>query len=140
MQDNGIKPEAEAFDAGMVNYLKYLVQKGVVQPPYYANLILGNISSAQADLLHIGIMIRDLPGNTLCSLGGIGDRQLPVNSLAISMGYGVRVGLEDNLWYDAGRTRSARNIDLLERVHVIAQANQRPVMKPAQLRQMLGLA
>lgn len=140
MQDNGIKPEAEAFDAGMVNYLKYLVQKRVVQPPYYANLILGNISSAQADLLHIGIMIRDLPDNTLCSLGGIGDRQLPVNSLAISMGYGVRVGLEDNLWYDAGRTRSARNIDLLERVHVIAQANQRPVMKPAQLRQMLRLA
>ena len=85
-------------------------------------------------------MIRDLPDNTLCSLGGIGDRQLPVNSLAISMGYGVRVGLEDNLWYDAGRTRSARNIDLLERVHVIAQANQRPVMKPAQLRQMLRLA
>ncbi|MCI0499086.1 MAG: 3-keto-5-aminohexanoate cleavage protein [Planctomycetales bacterium] len=139
MQDKGIKPEAEAFDAGMINYLKYLIKKQLMNPPYYVNLILGNVACAQADLLHAGVMINDLPDDSYCSMGGIGNRQLQVNSMAISMGFGVRVGLEDNIWYDKDNTRPARNIDLLERVHLIAAANQRRVMKPAQLRALLKL-
>ena len=139
MQDKGIKPEHEAFDAGMVNYLKYLVTKKLVTPPYYVNLILGNIACAQADLLHAGVMVNDLPEKTFCSMGGIGNYQLQTNSMAISMGFGVRVGLEDNIWYDRKRTTPARNIELLNRVHLIAQANQRRVMGPVELRKLLKL-
>ena len=40
------RPELEAFDLGMINYAKYLIRKGWVQPPYYFNLILGNIACA----------------------------------------------------------------------------------------------
>ena len=42
-------------------------------------------------------MIRDLPERCLWSLAGIGDSQLPMKSIAIAMGGGVRVGLEDNI-------------------------------------------
>jgi 3-keto-5-aminohexanoate cleavage enzyme len=139
MQDKGIKPEAEAFDSGMINYLKYLIKKDLIAPPYYINLILGNIACAQADLLHAGVMVNDLPGNSYCSMGAIGNYQLQINSMAISMGFGVRVGLEDNIWYDKKRTKPARNIELLERVHLIAEANQRQVMKPVELRNILKL-
>lgn len=139
MQDKDIKPEAEAFDAGMINYIKYLIKKDLIAPPYYVNLILGNIACAQADLLHAGVMVNDLPENTYCSMGAIGNYQLRINSMAISMGFGIRVGLEDNIWYDKERTKPARNIDLLERVHLIAEANQRQVMKPAELRRILKL-
>ena len=139
MQDKGIKPEAEAFDVGMLNYLKYLINKRIVTQPCYVNLILGNIACAQADLLHAGIMVNDVPDNCLCSLGGIGKYQLPINSMAISMGFGVRVGLEDNIWFDRQQTKPARNIDLLERVHHIAEANQREVMKPTELKSILKL-
>lgn len=136
---NGIKPELEVFDAGMINYGKYLINKGVLTPPFYFSLILGNIACAQADLLHIGIMIRDLPEPSIFSMGGVGDAQLPVNSLAISMGYGVRVGLEDNLWYDRSRTKLASNLDLLLRVKELGRANEREIMKPGELRRILGL-
>jgi uncharacterized protein (DUF849 family) len=139
MQDKAIKPENEAFDAGMINYLKYLIKKNLITPPYYVNLILGNIACAQADLLHAGVLVNDLPEETFCSMGAIGNHQLPINSMAISMGFGVRVGLEDNIWYDNERARPARNIDLLNRVHLIAQANQRQVMKPAELKKVLKL-
>ncbi|MBN1333291.1 MAG: 3-keto-5-aminohexanoate cleavage protein [Synergistales bacterium] len=139
MKERQIKPELEAFDAGMINYAKYLIKKELILPPHYFNLILGNIACAQADLLHAGIMIRDLPPESYWSLGGIGDQQIVMNSVAISIGGGVRVGLEDNYWFDTKRTRLARNIDLLERIHVIAQANERDIMKPADLRQRLGL-
>ena len=139
MKERGIKAELEAFDAGMINYSKYLLKKELISPPHYFNLILGNIACAQADLLHAGIMIRDLPPESYWSLGGIGDQQIVMNSVAISIGGGVRVGMEDNFWFDSARTKLARNMDLLERIHVIAQANERDVMKPADLRQRLGL-
>lgn len=134
-----IRPELEAFDAGMINYAKYLISKDLLRPPYYFNLILGNVACAQADLLHAGIMIRDLPDRSYWSLGGVGDAQITMNSIAISIGGGVRVGLEDTIWYDAGRTRLAENIDLLRRIHAIAEAHGRAIMPPAALRKKLDL-
>ncbi len=139
MRRRGILPELEAFDSGMINYAKYLEGKGLLEPPHYFNLIAGNIACAQADLLHIGIMIRDLPPNSLWSMGGVGDYQLVVNSVAIAAGGGVRVGLEDNIWYDPSRTKLACNIDLVRRIHSLAEANEREIMTPKELRKLLNL-
>lgn len=139
MKSRGILPELEAFDAGMINYAKYLQKKGLLDPPYYFNLIVGNIACAQADLLHVGIMIRDLPDNSFWSIGGIGDAQLAMNSVAIAFGGGVRVGLEDNIWFDTTRTKLATNVELLNRIHNLVEANNRRVMLPAELRKLLKL-
>jgi uncharacterized protein (DUF849 family) len=139
MLDNGIKPELEAFDLGMINYSKYLIKKGWLTSPYYYNLIFGNVACAQASLLSVGVMVNELPGDSVISLGGIGDNQLLINSLAVSMGYGVRVGLEDNIWYDKSRTVLGTNPMLLERIHSIACANEREIMKPSELRAVLKL-
>jgi uncharacterized protein (DUF849 family) len=139
MKDRGIVPELEAFDAGMINYAYYLQRKGLLSPPFYFNLLLGNIACAQADLCHAGIMVRDLPPGSYWSFAGIGDWQLPMNSVAIAVGGGVRVGLEDSIFFDRERTRLATNQDLLERVRRIAEANGRSVMTPGRFREMLGL-
>jgi len=139
MQEEGILAELEAFYTGMINFAKYLESKGLLKPPHYFNLLLGNIACAQADILHAGIMIRDLPQNSYWSMAGIGDAQLMINSLSIAIGGGVRVGLEDNIWYDTSRTRLANNNDLIKRIHIIAEANEREVMKPEEFRQMLNL-
>lgn len=139
MQQRGILAELEAFDAGMINYAKYLIHKGLLTGPHYFNLLLGNIACAQPDLLHLGVMVRDLPENALWSVAGIGDAQLAMNSVAIACGGGVRVGLEDNIWFDRQRTRLARNADLVRRVHTLAEANDRRVMTPATLRSLLDL-
>ncbi|MFC2008824.1 3-keto-5-aminohexanoate cleavage protein [Chloroflexota bacterium] len=139
MLKRGILPELEAFDSGMINYAKYLEGKGLLRPPHYFNLLLGNIACAQADLLHAGVMIRDLPEQSYWSLAGIGDAQMKMNSVAIAMGGGVRVGLEDQIFYDHNRTKLARNIDLVRRIHALAAANEREVMKPSELRGLLDL-
>lgn len=139
MNDRGILPELEAFDIGMINYAKYLEQKGLLKPPHYFNLLLGNIACSQADLLHAGVMIRDLPPESFWSLAGIGNAQLMMNSVAIASGGGVRVGLEDNIWFDSPRTRLASNSDFLSRIHRLAEANERSVMSPVKLRKILGL-
>ena len=139
MKSRGILAELEAFDAGMINYAKYLQRKGFLEPPHYFNLLLGNIACAQADLLHAGIMIHDLPENSFWSLGGIGNYQWMMNSIAVVSGGGVRVGLEDNIWYDTARTRLATNSDLLLRIHKLAEATGRKTMPPAKLRELLNL-
>lgn len=139
MMEKGIVAELEAFDAGMINYAHYLTKKGLLEPPFYFNLLLGNIACAQADLLHVGVMVNDLPGQSYWSLAGIGDWQLNMNSLAIAMGGGVRVGIEDNIYFDKKRTTLAKNEDLLKRIHTIAEANERPLMSAAELRKLLKL-
>lgn len=140
MRDRGIKPELEAFDLGMINYARYLERKGLIAPPFYFNLILGNIACAQADLMHAGLMVRELPGNSWWSFGGIGDWQLKMNMMAVLEGGGVRVGLEDNIFFDSLRTRPATNAELVERIVRVAQLFDRQVMSPREGRRCLGLS
>ena len=139
MRHRGILAELEAFDSGMINYAKYLEKKGLIEQPHYFNLLFGNISCAQANMLHVGVMINDLPSNSYWSLAGIGTAQLKMNSIAVAYGGGVRVGLEDNIWYDGMRHRLARNIDLIKRIHVLAQANEREIMSSTEFRLLLNL-
>lgn len=139
MKMRGVLPELEVFDVGMVNYAKYLIGKGLLQGPHYFNLLFGNAACVQPDMLHVGVVTRDLPENSYCSFAGIGDAQLMMNSLGIAAGVGVRVGLEDTIWYDQARTKLATNSDLLQRIHMLAEANERTVMSPKSLRELLNL-
>jgi 3-keto-5-aminohexanoate cleavage enzyme len=139
MMDRGIRPELEVFDLGMINYAKYLIRKGLLVPPYYFNLILGNIACAQADMLHLGLMVKDLPKESIWSVGGVGDSQLQMNALSIVAGGGVRIGLEDNIWYDSDRTILATNRDLVERIILIARTLGCRPYTPSEARAVLGL-
>lgn len=139
MLERGIRPELEAFDVGMINYAKYLIRKELINPPYYFNLILGNIACAQADILHLGLMIRELPEGSIWSVGGVGDSQFKLNVIGIISGGGVRVGLEDNIWYDTERTRLATNRDLVERIVSIAETMGCKPYTPNEARELLGL-
>jgi len=137
MLDNGIRPELEAFDLGMINYAKYLINKGLIQPPYYFNLILGNIACAQANMLSLGLMVKELPDNAIWSVGGIGDWQIQMNAMSLVAGGGVRVGLEDNIFYNRERTQLALNRELIERILVVAKALGRKPYSHREAREIL---
>jgi 3-keto-5-aminohexanoate cleavage enzyme len=140
MLEKGIKPELEAFDIGMINYAKYLAGKNLLSPPFYFNLILGNIACAQANLLNLGLMINELPENSIWSAGGVGDAQLKINLAAMISGGGVRVGLEDNVWLTPKRNKLATNLDLLERIFLISRSSDLEIASPKEVRSCLGLA
>ncbi|MBU0577917.1 3-keto-5-aminohexanoate cleavage protein [Patescibacteria group bacterium] len=139
MLERGIKPELEAFDIGMINYANYLIKKGLLKPPYYFNLFLGNIACAQANLLNVGLMLSELPEDSIWSLAGVGDHQTKMNTLAVVQGGGVRVGLEDNIWFDQERTQLATNDDLVKRIANTAKAIGREIASPQEVRKMLNL-
>jgi uncharacterized protein (DUF849 family) len=139
MKDRGIRPELEVFDLGMVNYAKYLIRKGRLSPPYYFNIILGNIACAQANMLHLGLIVNELPEDSIWSAGGVGDPQLQTNILAITAGGGARVGIEDNIWFDEERTELATNYDLVKRIVSIAETLQKRPYSPFEAGDLLRL-
>ncbi len=132
MNELGVIPELECFDSGMVNYSKYLIHKGMVTAPFYYNILFGNISNAQADLGYAGLILHDLPENSYWAFAGIGGEQLKMNTWAIAAGGHVRIGLEDNIWYDQERKKLASNLDLIKRIHTVAELFERPVMTPGE--------
>jgi len=137
MLERNIKPELEAFDLGMINYAHYLIRKKMIQPPYYFNLILGNIACAQANMLTLGLMVKELPTEAIWSAGGVGNAQLKTNAMSLIEGGGVRVGLEDNIWYDEERTKLATNRDLVVRTLKIAETLGRRPFTLKEARELL---
>ena len=132
-------PEIEVFEAGFVNYTKYLIRKGVLRPPYYFNLILGSLGAAPLDLIGLGHLVSMLPDGAIWSVGGVGRYQLDANVMAIAAGGHVRVGIEDNLYYDRAQTDLADNPRLVERIVRIAREMGREPATPDEARQIIGL-
>ena len=140
MQERGIKPELEVFDAGMVNYAVYLAKKGFLTPPHYFNFILGGIATGQATPQQLGVMTSALPENSFWCGGGIGGFQSVMNAMGICWGNGVRTGLEDNLWIDSNRSELATNIKLVDQTVQLAQLLGRDVATALEVRSLLKLA
>jgi 3-keto-5-aminohexanoate cleavage enzyme len=135
----GIVPEWEIFDFGMVDYAKYLIEKGILFKPYYCNILLGSLGTLAATPYNLAAVVRSLPEGTIWSAAGIGRFQFYVNCMAITMGGHVRVGLEDNLYYDTGKKHIATNAGLIERIVRVSCSVGRQPASPAEARQIIGL-
>lgn len=138
MQERGIRPELEVFDLGMANFARVLLKEGLITPPLYVNVILGNVASAQVDALQFSAILATLPGDCIVSVGGIGSGQLAANGLGLLFADGVRCGLEDNLWQDATRTQPASNEALIRRILRLAQEFERTPMPRPALQKLFG--
>lgn len=136
---SGAIPELEVFDTGFINYAHYLIKKGVLRPPYYFNIILGSLGSAPLDLITLGNMVKLLPEGAVWAVGGLGRYQLDANVLGIAAGGHVRVGLEDNLYFDRQRADLADNVRLVERIVRIARESGREPATPGEVRRLLGM-
>jgi uncharacterized protein (DUF849 family) len=134
MDDYGVIPEIECFDSGMLNYTNYLISKNVLKGPHYINVILGNIYNAQTDLSTISSIYHNKPENSLMCLGGIGKDQLKCNIMGLLYFDGIRIGLEDNLYYR--EKEKTTNIDLLKRIRTIMNEMDLKVMKPIDFKRM----
>lgn len=137
-QDNGVMPELEIFDAGMlVTALRYL-QLGAIPAPCHFDFVLGvpgGMGGRIDDLLYL---VNQLPPGQSWSVAGIGRFQLPLSVHAIAMGGHVRAGFEDNIYYRKGELARS-NAQLVERVARIANELNRPVASVLQARKILAL-
>jgi 3-keto-5-aminohexanoate cleavage enzyme len=139
MNQRGIMPELELFDLGMAEFAQHLIRKEILWPPYYANILLGSLGTLSATPDNLCAVVRALPPGTIWSATGIGRFQFFINSLAVTFGGHVRVGLEDAIYYDWTDKQLATNAGLIDRVVNLAYACGREIASPAVTREILGV-
>ncbi|HEX8208034.1 MAG TPA: 3-keto-5-aminohexanoate cleavage protein [Solirubrobacteraceae bacterium] len=139
MRRRGIKPELEVFEPGMVAFGRRLVEEGLLPERSYVNVLLGSPWTSPLTPAMLAAFLSEIPDGWTWALAGIGRFQLDAVLLALGSGGHVRIGMEDNVWHDRGRTRPATNAGLVERVAALAELAERPLATPRQTRELLGL-
>jgi len=138
MADRGIKPELELFNDGHINEAHGLLERRDLADPVHATLIFGPGTLTRPRPANFLNAIENLPEGATFNTLGFGRHQLPFATMGILFGGHVRVGLEDNVYYEAGELATS-NAQLVERVVHVAEELGRPVATPAQAREILGL-
>lgn len=140
MYEKNIIPEIEVFEFGMLDYAEYLKDKGLLKPPFYFNLLLGNLGTVAARQINlmrmVDLLTKKFP-DALWAATGVGRFQFEVNGWALAVGGGVRVGLEDSIWMDQNKTVLASNIKQVERVVKLAKSLGREPATTQEVRQWL---
>ncbi|HMM19503.1 MAG TPA: 3-keto-5-aminohexanoate cleavage protein [Selenomonadales bacterium] len=136
---NGVKPEIEVFDTGMIQNALNLVKKGIFQLPLHFDFVMGVPGGIPGEPRHLLHLVETLPPGCTWTVAGIGRSELPLAVMAILLGGHVRVGFEDNVYYTKG-VPAENNAQLVERVTRLAGELGRPVAAPDEARRILGLA
>ena len=141
MNKNNIKPEIEIFDIGMLNFTNYLIKKKLLTPPFFINIILGNIASAQFDFVTLGNLLTNVPKHSIVSFGGIGKSQIQSTLAALTMPgiKSIRIGLEDNL-INYNNNKLISNYELVKQINEICKILDIQLVSPKELRKMLNLS
>jgi uncharacterized protein (DUF849 family) len=141
MRERGIKPEWEVFSLeDIVQDVARAIKEGLDEPPYFINIVLG-VNAFQGALPYtpkiLQLMVEHLPKDCVFNVSAIGNAQLPATTQSLLLGGHVRVGLEDNLYYEQGEL--ATNVQLVERmVRIVRELGGEPAT-PAEARQIMGL-
>ncbi|WAZ19630.1 3-keto-5-aminohexanoate cleavage protein [Streptomyces cinnabarinus] len=139
MREHEVVPELEIFDVGMADYASFLAEKGILQSPFYANILLGSLGTAAVSAANLAAVLAALPQGATWALAGIGRYQTRANTLATALGGHVRVGLEDNPYEDWSHKSPAANARLVERAVRIGRELGREPATPEETRAIIGL-
>lgn len=139
MQEHGVKPEIEVFDVGMINNAAYLARKGLVEEPMHYDFVMGVPGAIPASLKNLMHMVESIPPGSTWTVAGMGRHELPLATAAILLGGHVRVGFEDNIFFEKG-VLAESNAQLVERVARIARIHGREVATPEEARKILRLS
>ena len=140
---NGIMPEVEIYEAGMLETAFKLFEKGILKKPFQIQFVLGvpgGMSGDPRNLMHlVGLLESQWGRDVHWGVAGVGRYQLPLAIQAMMMGGHVRVGFEDNIYYSKGVVAQS-NAQLVERVVRIARELGREIATPDQAREILGIS
>lgn len=139
LRERRLVPECEVYDAGMLDTLRWLLDKGHLAAPYHVQLVLGVPGGLSASERNLRFLVEGMPERTHWSVAGIGRFQLPMADVALRMGGHVRVGLEDNLFVSKGVLARGSHELVALAVEAAARAGREPA-RPAEARSLLGIA
>jgi len=139
MQDKGVRPEFEIFEAGQIdNALKLVKKYGPAGPLMHWDFVLGVPGSMNGEPRNVTFLVDRIPEASTWTCTGIGRWHMPVTMTALALGGNVRLGFEDNIYLHKG-VLAKENAELVGRVARIAQEWDRPCATPDEARRILKL-
>lgn len=140
-EENETKPELEIYDAGMINNVAFILQRGYLKKPVYLQFvlgILGGMPASPSNLLYLFNCAREQIGDFIWSVCAAGRHQIPMCTMSLLMGGNVRVGMEDSLYVSKG-VLAKSNAEQVEKIVRIARELGREPATPDEARKILGL-
>ncbi len=138
MQEVGVKPEIEIFDAGMVYNALYYLKKGILKAPLHFQFVLGVPGGMAATVENLVFLKSLIPEGSTWGALGIGKGHLPIMYAALALGGHLRVGMEDNIFLSKG-VLAKSNVEFIERTKRIVKEFGKEIATPDEARQILGL-
>ncbi len=150
LQGKGIKPEFQLHEfTGVDQLYDWLIEPGILKPPYIVNLVLGFHAHHRASPttpdpwghIYLMTMMQTLPAKCVVGVTVGGHNWLPVTVEAIMLGADcVRIGMEDTIWmYPHKDDKIKRCADVVKKIVTIARELGREIATPAEAKKILGL-
>jgi len=137
-----IKPEIEIYNNSDMDDLEYLIDKGVLNKPYYVGFVLGmhrvNNQASRYSPKHLMHLVDLLPPDSLFSVVAIGKVQYEATTLGLLLGGNARVGFEDNIYISRGKLAES-NAQLVAKIVRIAKEIGREIASPNETREMFSI-
>ena len=140
---HGTKFEFECYDLGHLYNLAWFVDKGLVKPPFFIQMVFGILGGMGADLDNMHFLHRTAQrlfgeGSYEWSVLAAGKNQMSFATQSAMLGGNLRVGLEDSLYIGKGELATS-NAQQVTRIRSIIENLGLTVATPAEARERLGL-
>lgn len=142
-EGHGTKFEFECYDLGHLYNVAWFVDKGMIKPPFFVQMVFGILGGVGADLdnlMHMHTIADRLFGseNYEWSVLAAGRHQMPFATQSAMLGGNLRVGLEDSLYIGPGQLASS-NAEQVRKIRTIIENLGLIVATPDEARQRLAL-
>jgi uncharacterized protein (DUF849 family) len=141
-EGHGTRFEFECYDVGHLYTLAHFLDRGLVRPPLFVQTIfgiLGGIGPDPENVLHMRRIADKLFGGSYrWSILAAGRHQMPLCTMAATMGANVRVGLEDSLYLGKGELAPS-NAAQVAKIRRILEELSLEIATPDEARAMLAL-
>ena len=139
IRERRLVPECEIYDAGMLETVRWLLDKGHLAHPYHLQFVLGVPGGMSGTERNLRFLVDGMPEPAQWTVAGIGRFEMPMAELSLRLGGHVRVGLEDNLYLSKGVLAKGNHELVAAAVRMVA-ASGRALASPADARRILEIA
>ena len=138
MNDAGVKPELECFDAGHTNSIWPLYDMGKLKKPTQFSFIMGVLGGLPTSIEAMQLQRQTIPPESTWEVIGIGKEQWRLLASSLVLGGNIRVGLEDNFYLPNGEMAKS-NGALVEKAVELTRLVGREVASVDEARRLLSL-
>lgn len=141
--DGGTRFEHECYDVGHLYSLAHFLDRGLVKPGFFVQMIFGVLGGIGPDIDNLMFMKQTADrlfgaSTYQWSVLAAGRNQMPFVTHAALMGGNVRVGLEDSLYIERGKLAISNADQVRKMVRILGEMGHEPAT-PAEAREILGL-